>query len=220
MADKITILPPDAGSEEVCRRFGLDEAACARLRMYAAALRRWNARVNLVAPSTLAQAWVRHVADGLQLLPVLRRLGMKRVIDLGTGGGVPGLVLALADPSLGVHLVESTARKCAFLRQVARQGEIDINIHQARIESLDPAMLKLDARTAVTARALAPLPRLLGLAEPLLRRGAVALLLKGRSLQREMQQASEEKWRFDSKVIPSVTDAEGNILLVREVRRG
>ena len=219
MSTSENILPVDAGAEEVCAHFGLDEAACDRLRVYVAALEKWNTHINLVAPSTLPQAWVRHVADGLQVLPLLKRQGLGKVIDLGTGGGVPGLVLALADPTLDVHLVESTARKCAFLRQVAQQCGIDVNIHQARIESLDVETLRPDAATAITARALAPLSRLLELASPFLRRGAVGIFHKGRTLQQELEAARAEGWQIDSQAIPSITDAEGNILMVREVRR-
>ena len=213
------LLSANAGPDEVCAHFGVDAAACARLRTYVQALEKWNAHINLVAPSTLAQAWVRHVADGLQLLPLLREEGVRQVIDLGSGGGVPGLVLALAEPTLDVHLVESTARKCAFLRQVAQASGIDVNIHQARIESLDPRALGVNASTAITARALAPLPRLLALASPFLRQGAVGLFPKGRTLDRELQEARAEGWRIDSQAIPSITDAEGMILKVREVRR-
>ena len=213
------LLSANAGPDAVCAHFGLAAAACARLRAYVEALERWNPHINLVAPSTLAQTWVRHVADGLQLLPLLRKEGMRRVIDLGSGGGVPGLVLALADPRLEVHLVESTARKCAFLRQVARACGIDVNIHKARIESLDPLMLGTDASTAITARALAPLPRLLEMAYPFLRRGAMGLFPKGRTWKREMQEAKARGWQIDSQAIPSVKDAEGMILKVREVRR-
>jgi len=213
-------LPQDAGPEEVCRRFGLDDAACARLADYVAALAKWNAHINLVAPSTLPQAWVRHVADGLQLLPLLRSHGILQVVDLGSGGGVPGLVLALADPGLDVHLVESTARKCAFLRQVAQAYGIDVNIHQQRIETLDAGALGVGPHTAVTARALAPLPRLLELAAPLLKSGARAFLLKGRQLEEEVQAARREGWQFDSQTQPSITDVEGTIVILREVRRG
>ncbi len=215
MSEKI--LPADAGAKEVCARFGLDEAACARLKAYVAALEKWNAHINLVAPSTLTQVWVRHVADGLQLLPLLRAAGLKQVIDLGSGGGVPGLVLALADPALDVHLVESTARKCAFLRQVAQQCRIDVNIHHQRIETLDADALGIGPHTAVTARALAPLPRLLELAAPLFEKGACALLLKGRQAPEELEQAQREGWRFDSQVKPSVTDTEGKVLILHGV---
>ena len=209
----------DAGAQEVCARFGLDEAVCARLRAYVEALEKWNAHINLVAPSTLPQAWVRHVADGLQLLPLLRNAGVQQVIDLGSGGGVPGLVLALADPGLDVHLVESTARKCAFLRQVAQQCGIDVKIHQQRIETLDADALGIGPDTAVTARALAPLPRLLALAAPMLEKGARAFLLKGRQAAEELQEARREGWRFDSQMKSSVTDTEGKVLILQEVGR-
>ncbi len=220
MRDDRKILPRDAGPEDVCQRCGLDDDARARLETYVEALKRWNGHINLVAPSTLPEVWVRHVADGLQLLSPLRQRGMRQVLDLGSGGGVPGLVLALAEPALDVHLVESTARKCAFLRQVAQACGIDVNIHQQRIEALDAQTLGAGRQTAVTARALAPLPRLLDLAAPLLERGAQAFLLKGRQARVEMEEARRSGWRFDSEMKPSITDTEGAILMLREVRRG
>ncbi len=220
MLDDRKILPRDAGPEDVCQRCGLADDARARLETYVEALNRWNAHINLVAPSTLPEVWVRHVADGLQLLPPLRQRGMRQVIDLGSGGGVPGLVLALAEPALDVHLVESTARKCAFLRQVAQACGIDVNIHQQRIEALDAQALCAGPRTAVTARALASLPRLLDLAAPLLERGAQAFFLKGRQARMELEEARRSGWRFDSEMKPSITDTEGAILMLREVRRG
>ena len=219
VATEENLLPAHAGPEEVCDFFGLDKLACARLRAYVDALTKWNPHVNLVASSTVPQVWVRHVADGLQLLPLLKENDLRKVIDLGSGGGVPGLVLALAEPALDVHLVESTARKCAFLRQVAQTCGIDVNIHQARIESLDTAIVTADVHTAISARALAPLPKLLALAWPWLQNGAWGLFLKGRGMVAELEQAKREKWQFDSQAIPSVTDAEGSILMVKEVHR-
>ena len=213
------ILPAHSGPEEVCRRFRMDEAACGRMRAYVEALAKWNACINLVAPATLPQAWVRHVADGLQLLPLLREAGIRKVIDLGSGSGVPGLVMALAAPDLDVHLVESTARKCAFLRQVAQACGIDVNIHQRRIEALEPEIFGAGPETAVTARALAPLPRLLEMAAPLLAQGGTAVLPKGRRAALELQEARRAGWRFESQLKPSVTDAEGKIIVLRGVGR-
>lgn len=212
-------LPPDAGQEEVCRFFGLPEDACARLATYVAALERWNPHINLVAPSTLKQAWVRHVADALQLLPLVPD-HVKQIVDLGSGSGVPGLVLALAVPERwDMHLVESVARKAAFMRQVAQRAGVDVNIHQRRIEQLDARALGADPHTLVTARALAPLPRLLELAGPLLEAGAMALLPKGRSAREELEASRRAGWRFTVEEFPSVTNLEAHILRVGEVGR-
>ncbi len=219
-ASETPLLPPDATREEVCAFFRLDDAACARLALHVDELRRWNARMNLVAPSTMPQVWTRHVADGLQLLAHLPR-DARQVIDLGSGSGVPGLVLALAAPERArFTLVESNHRKAAFLRQVAQQAGIAINMMAARIEALDAAALAVDNQTVLVARALAPLPRLLALAEPFWQAGARALLLKGREAAREMEEARKAGWQFDSRAYRSMTDHEGQVLLLQEVRRG
>ncbi len=217
-ASGMKLLPPEAGPEEVCAFFRLDDAACARLALYVEELRRWNARMNLVAPSTLAEAWVRHVADGVQLLMHLPE-GVRQVMDLGSGSGVPGLVMALAAPHrVRWTLVESNHRKCAFLRQVAQRAGIDVNIIQKRIESLDAEALAAGHETMVVARALAPLPRLLKMASALFATGASALLPKGRQAQDELAEA-RQCWQFDSQAFPSVTEADAIILLLQEIRR-
>ncbi len=210
---------PNATREDVCRFFNLPEDACSRLTVYVEALKRWNPHINLVAPSTLPQAWVRHVADALQLLPLIP-FHVNQIVDLGSGSGVPGLVLALAMPERWrVHLVESTGRKCAFMRQVAQRAGVDINIHQRRIEQVDPGVLGIDENSVVTARALAPLPRLLELAVPMFERGAGAMLHKGRTAREEVEAARKAGWRFDAEFIPSVTDREAWILRLNEVHR-
>ena len=211
-------LPPGAGRREVCRFFGLSADACARLEIYVAALKRWNPHINLVASSTLSDVWVRHVADALQLLPLVPE-HVTQIVDLGSGSGVPGLVLALASSGKWeVHLVEAAARKCAFLRWVAQKAGIDIEIHQRRIEDVDVAALGAGRQTMIMARALAPLPQLLALAAPFLERGGMALLPKGRSADDEIAVARKEGWRFALEVFPSVTQAEARILRMSEVR--
>ena len=212
-------LPPDAGRDEVCRFFGLTPQACARLETYVRELRRWNPHINLVAPSTLKRAWTRHVADALQLLPLIPE-GVKRIVDLGAGSGVPGLVLALAEPERwDVHLVEAAGRKCAFMRQVAQRAGIDVNMHHERIEALAAREPIAGPDTLITARALASLPELLALAEPMLEGGTEALLPKGRTARAEVEEARRRGWRFRLEAYPSVTDKEASILRLSEVRR-
>ena len=212
------VLSPRAGQEEVCAFFGLDEAACARLALYVEELARWNARVNLVAASTLPQAWVRHVADGLQLLNHLPEEA-EQVIDLGSGGGIPGLVMALAAPRRARYtLVEANHKKCAFLRHVAQRAGVDITLHQKRIEQLAPDDIGAGPRSVIVARALAPLDRLLDMAAPLFESSAVALLLKGQGAGREIEQA-RQAWHFDSQALPSVTDENGVIVKLWRVHR-
>ncbi len=211
------LLPASAEAEEVCAFFGLDAEACDRLRMYVEELGKWNAAINLVARSTLPHAWVRHVADGVQLLGHLPD-DAEQVIDLGSGSGVPGLVMALAAPERAPFvLVESNRRKCAFLKRVAQRAGIDITVVEQRIETLDARTLGVDGRTVITARALAALDKLLDMAAPLLETGASALVPKGRTAQAELA-AARQRWHFDSQALPSVTDEQGVILKLWNIR--
>ena len=186
----------------------------ARLQIYADLLTKWNRTINLVARDSLADAWRRHFLDSAQLCPLLRPPpeGRPRVlVDLGSGAGFPGLVLAIMGAG-AVHLVDADQRKAAFLREAARATGTDIVVHDCRIEDL-PAI----AADVVTARACAPLDRLLGLAAPFLRPataadpGGIGLFLKGRSLQRELTD-STGKWKMRFDLHPSRTDSAAQIL--------
>lgn len=149
-----------------------------RLTLFVELLTKWQRVKNLVGPSALDEIWMRHVADSAELLAVAPKA--RRWLDLGSGAGFPGLVVAalLADTDgAEVHLVESNARKCAFLREAARVIDVPAVVHQARIE--DFAAGWNDPIDAVSARGLAPMAVLVDWLEPLLRRGAVAFLHKG-----------------------------------------
>jgi 16S rRNA (guanine527-N7)-methyltransferase len=190
---------------------GVSRETEARLAAHLALLGEWNPRVNLVARSTLADAWRRHVLDAAQLLPLLPE-GTRSVVDLGSGAGFPGLVLAI----LGVpeiHLVEADARKCAFLREAARVTRCEVTIHNSRIEAL-PGF----AADAVTARALAPLDELLGLAARFVGPRTVCLFPKGKSAREELSRAGA-RWRFDAETVPSRSDPEGSVLVLAGVAR-
>ena len=161
----------------------------ARLDRYVALLLEWQAKTNLVAPSTLPHLWTRHIADSLQLLALAPTA--KRWADLGSGGGFPGIVLACAMaeiPDGVVHLVERNAKKAAFLREAVRITVSPGVVHLAEIgDNVDRITGCVDC---VTARALAPLHQLIGLAEPLLREGARALFLKGQDIESELTEAT------------------------------
>ena len=191
---------------------GLDGTIVDRLAAYAELLVRWQARINLVGPDTIPDLWRRHMLDSAQLLPRLPA-GAKRLVDLGSGAGFPGLVLAILGAP-DVHLVESDSRKAAFLREAARVAETPVTVHAARIEKLSPL-----AADVVTSRALAPLDRLLGLAEPHLAPGGKCLFLKGRAAEDELTAARKE-WIITFGRTPSATDPSGIILEIGEVRRG
>jgi 16S rRNA (guanine527-N7)-methyltransferase len=178
-------LPEPLAPEGFQTETGVSRETLDRLQRYADALVRWQARINLVAPATLPDLWRRHMLDSAQLLPLMPA-GARRLIDLGSGAGFPGLVLAI----LGVpevHLIEADSRKCAFLREAARlTGAGSITVHNRRIEAM-PA----EAYDVVTARALAPLPELLKLARRFAGPGTVYLFPKGRGLAEELIKAPE-----------------------------
>jgi len=189
----------------------------ARLDAFVALLLERQQRMNLVGASTIPQLWTRHVADSLQLL----RLAPEARVwcDLGSGAGFPGLVIACAlagEKGVQVHLVESIAKKANFLRDAAQALGLPAIVHNQRIEDFTRA--NRIAFDVVTARALAPLDRLLTLANPLLKTGAVALFPKGQDVGAELTLASKS-WKIDAELVPSNTDPHGRIMLVRHVKR-
>lgn len=183
-----------------------------RLQAYADLLIKWQAKINLVGPETIPNLWSRHFLDSAQLFPFFPQ-AIHRVMDMGSGAGFPGMVLAiLGAPDM--HLIESDTRKAAFLREVARVTETKVTIHAQRIEKIPP--LKADL---VTARALAPLDKLLSWAEPHLLPEGHALFLKGKGADDELTQAAKE-WNIGVERIVSKTDPSGLILHLKEVKRG
>lgn len=182
-----------------------------RLDLLVAELRRWQAAKNLVSQATLDEVWHRHIADSLQVFAQAPEA--RRWLDLGSGGGFPGLVVAacLAGTGGSIDLVESNARKCAFLRHAARVMAAPARVHAARIEDvIDDFEGKVDV---VTARALAPLPALLGWTNGLLRTGAIGVFPKGQHLDDELTDSSKY-WNIQSSQIASVTDPTARILIV------
>lgn len=196
--------------QEFQARTGCDTAALARLETYAALLAKWQKAINLVAPKTLPDLWARHFLDSAQLLPLAPK-GAKRWLDLGSGGGFPGLVIAaLGFPD--VQLVESDQRKSTFLIEAARAMGLAVKVHTARIEVLDPA--QIGGIDVISARALAPLPDLLPLAARFCGPGTVLLLPKGRQAQDELT-GLERYWTMKKlEQLPSATDPEARILRI------
>jgi 16S rRNA (guanine527-N7)-methyltransferase len=177
-------------------------------------LRRWQAIKNLVGPATLSQIWDRHIVDSLQLLDLAPKA--KTWVDLGSGAGFPGLVLAIAGQERGlkVHLVESNSRKCSFLRQIARLTNAPATVHEARLETIVPEFVgKADI---VSARALASLTQLLEWTEPMLKAGTIGLFPKGRDAESELTEA-RKRWTFEADVLPSRTDSEARILRITSI---
>jgi|SRR5579871_1718267 len=182
-----------------------------RLRAYVDLLLRWNAKVNLVGRHAATGLWVRHIEDSLQLVHQIDRCP-PRAIDLGSGAGLPGLVLAIAT-GIPFDLVEADKRKAAFLQEAIRLTGAPAIVHPTRIEqlSLPPANL-------ITARALAPLPDLLSLAAPLLTPSGYCLFPKGRNAQAELTQAARQ-WHMQVTRVPSRTDPQASILRISHLSR-
>jgi len=181
-----------------------------RLGLYLDLLRRWQRAINLVGASTLADPWRRHILDCAQIVPHVPGTAAT-VLDLGSGAGLPGLVLALLGVP-GVQLVESDLRKAHFLREAARATGAQVLIHPVRIEQVE---LRADV---VTARALAPLPRLLELASPVLAPHGVCLFLKGESVLDELTRA-RQSWHMHSEIVPSRSGSRGVLLKLEGVGR-
>ena len=174
----------------------------------------WQQRMNLIAPSTIPMIWTRHIADSLQLLD--HAPNAKTWIDLGSGAGFPGLVIAcaLADkPGAAVHLVESNRKKSNFLREAARHLGVPATVHTVRIE--DFAKNFAMRPDIVTARALAPLNELLALAYPFSKTGAQGLFLKGQDVASELTNAAKY-WKFEPILVPSKTSPSSRIVSVRQ----
>ncbi|MBN8938230.1 MAG: 16S rRNA (guanine(527)-N(7))-methyltransferase RsmG [Rhizobiales bacterium] len=184
-----------------------------RLVLYVALLRKWNPSKNLVAPATLAQVWTRHIADCLQLATLVPP---GRIwIDLGSGAGLPGLVIAavLAEqPGAHIHCVESKLGKAAFLREAARIMKVPATVHAERIE--DVVADWSGPVDVVTARALASLQQLVGMSHDLLKSGAIGLFLKGQDVERELTEAAKY-WKLDTVLTPSATDPQARIVTLR-----
>ncbi len=199
--------------EETQTQLGLTGAQMERLETYLGLLVKWQRRINLVGDSTLKDPWRRHILDSAQLLPLLPH-GAEEVVDLGSGAGFPGLVLAVLG-DFRVHLVESDARKGAFLAEVNRVCGAGAVIYTERLESMTPFPVH-----AITARALAPLPKLLRLAEPFIRRspGASCLFLKGRKGNEELTE-SLKSWMMSPTLIKSISDPSGVVLKLEKVVR-
>lgn len=175
-----------------------------RLKAYASLLEKWQRRINLVGASTLGDLWRRHMLDSAQLLPHIPD-SAANLVDLGSGAGFPGLVLAIMGAP-DVHLIESNGRKCAFLREAARVTGTAVTIHNMRIERTEawPA-------DVITARALAPLSVLIEYARPYLTPNSICLFLKGRGVDEELTEL-RKMWNIRENEYPSMTDSDGIVV--------
>jgi 16S rRNA (guanine527-N7)-methyltransferase len=202
--------------DEALKLAPVSDDALARLDEFAALLTDWQRRINLVAPSTLPQVWTRHIADSLQLLPLAP--DAKTWIDLGSGGGFPGIPVACAltqTPGAQVHLVESNGKKAAFLREAVRITGAPAVVHPERIENFGDSFG--GNADVVTARALAPLKSLLDQTFPFIAKGAIGLFLKGQDVEAELTEAAKY-WTVEAELKPSVTSRDGVIVVVRSLK--
>lgn len=202
------------GPAEFAAEFDVSRETLGKLERYGDLLVEWQARMNLVGPSTLPDLWQRHFRDSAQLAALTPTLGHKPVwLDIGAGGGFPGLVLA----ALGageIHLVESIAKKCRFLQAVADELQLaDAIIHNARVEALP--RFRADV---ITARACANLAQLFDWGQRFAASSTLWLLPKGQAVDDELA-AARQGWSFDAELVPSRTDERGRIVVARGVRR-
>jgi 16S rRNA (guanine527-N7)-methyltransferase len=185
-----------------------------RLDRFVAHFLKWQSAVQLVAPSTLSKIWTRHIADSLQLLPDIENA--KEVVDVGSGGGFPGLVLAVASRDKKFHLIESDTRKASFLREALRITDTAAEVYAERVESV--AKRISTGIHMVTARAFAPMDRMLELTEPFFATGAKAAFLKSQDVDEELTTAAKS-WNVNFQLRTSQTDQRGRILLIEKAER-
>lgn len=196
----------------------------ARLDRYVEVLLQWQQHTNLIAPSTEPVLWTRHIADSLQLIELAGKHSAESKahsqtwVDLGSGAGFPGLVVACAladDKHTEVHLVESIGKKATFLREAAQAAGVSVQVHAMRIaDFVERAPKQIDI---VTARALAPLPKLLGEAYPLLKRGARGLFPKGQDVAAELTEAAK-CWNIKTILAESRTDPKSRIVVIESIK--
>lgn len=197
-------------------RTGVSRETMDRLDLFAALLGKWTAKINLIAPSTVPEIWTRHFLDSAQLLS-LPEQSPNHWVDIGSGGGLPGMVVAIIArekwPDMHVTCIESDQRKAVFLRTVASQLKLEATVLAQRIEQADPQSADI-----VSARALAPLPELLGLLERHLAPTGMGLVPKGRGYRDELAEA-RTKWSFDLTLHRSETNPDGAILEIGNLTR-
>ena len=200
------------GPEQFQRDTGVSRETLDRLTAYADLLQKWNRRINLIGRETEAELWRRHLLDSAQLAPLIPN-SAKSVTDVGTGAGLPGLILSILNTSALIRLVEPDRRKTAFLREAIRVTQSSAIVHESRVEEVD-----LPPQDVVLARACAPLDRLLEMVEKLVSIHTVCIFPKGAQADQELTVA-RGRWIMQARQVPSRTDPAGRILVLAEVAR-
>lgn len=207
------------GPKDLQRDLAVSRETCERLETHRALLEVWSKRINLIGPRELDDYWRRHALDCGQLVGASN--GARRWIDMGSGAGFPGLVVAciLAEapaPGTRVTLVETNAKKVAFLREAIRETGAPAEVLDASIDDVASLPIPYDV---VTCRAFAPLPRIAKAAKPILDRGAMGLFLKGAEFRAELEAAAEQGWTLKVEALSSLSDPDGRILRIEGATR-
>ena len=206
---------PDYGPENLAREFNVSRETIRQLELYAYELIRWQDKINLVGPETLAQVWRRHMLDSAQLVNFIPG-DARRIVDMGSGAGFPGLVIAAllgGVTGLEVCLVEAHVRKSAFLKHILALTGIRATIYNQRLE-----LLRLDPVDVVTSRAMAPVGDLLAYAEPFVAGHTRCVFLKGQNVVSELTNASK-CWTITATQHPSRSDSTGTVLVIKDFER-
>ena len=205
------------GQEKTPGEENVSRETISKFRVFSELLKKWNPVAGLVSPASLEQLWDRHILDSAQILEVAPP-GIRKWLDIGSGGGFPGLVVAIMAaerrPEINVVLVDSNRRKCDFLSEACRQTGTEAQVLNIRAEQLDPQNADV-----VSARAVAPLPGLLSLASRHLAEGGLCVFPKGSGYRDELA-AARKSWSFTVEPVPSRTDGKGRILLIRSIANG
>ena len=210
------LLSEAQAKNELVSNYFVSRETIAALELYQALLIKWAQHINLVGPTTLNHFWERHILDCAQILQNIEP-DTGTIVDMGSGAGLPGLIIAriLQDQSrpIDMTLIEMSAKRCGFLREASRTLNVNVTIEQKKIELVAPVPVHL-----VTARAFAPLAKLLEHAHPWAELGARLVFLKGQDIQREIDEASTN-WAFQSKVNPSSTKSNGCMIEISDLKR-
>jgi len=204
--------PTDYGPADFQRDTLVSRETLGRLEAYVALLLRWNQRINLIGRDTESDIWRRHIFDSAQLAPLLP-FGVRDIVDIGAGAGLPGLILSILNIPATIHLIESDGRKAAFLREAIRITQAPAIIHETRIEEV-----ALSAPDVIIARACAPLDRLLKMAEKLISIHTLCVFPKGARAEQELTEA-RTRWKMKARLVPSRSDPRARILVLTEVAR-
>lgn len=214
-AQVLADMPPEPetfGPEQLADAASVSRETLGRLKRYAELLKDWNGRHNLVSKGSMTDMWRRHFWDSAQLAQLIP-LTSRTLVDLGSGAGFPGLVLAVMRPELRITLIEATGKKCRFLEAVAGELQLKTRILNERVEDAPRGQFDV-----ITARACAPLPLLLSYAQRFWGEGSLALFHKGQNLASELTEA-HKSWRIKIEQHSSRSDPSGIIIEIRELQR-